>query len=240
MTGREISSLARDVDVRLREHSSAKRKAQHEGYFPSDLEILGVTAAHIKEVERDLKKRMRREASHAVLQLARALLEQRTVEGRQVAFDMIWGHKPTLKSLGLDEVEELGRDMDNWVTVDTFSVLVAGPALREGRITDAAIRSWARSKDRWWRRAALVSTVALNLKSRGGTGDVPRTLEICSWLVSDTDDMVAKAQSWALREASKRDPDSVRAFLDAHDAVLPSRVKREVGNKLRTGLKNPR
>jgi len=37
-----------------------------------------------------------------------------------------------------------------------------------------------------------------------------------------------------------RDPDAVRAFLAAHDAVLAARVKREVRNKLRTGLKNPR
>jgi hypothetical protein len=29
----------------------------------------------------------------------------------------------------------------------------------------------------------------------------------------------------------------VQAFLDEHDAVLAGRVKREVGNELRTGLK---
>jgi 3-methyladenine DNA glycosylase AlkD len=52
--------------------------------------------------------------------------------------------------------------------------------------------------------------------------------------------MVVKAMSWALRELSRRDPDTVRDFLDEHDNILAARVKREVANKLETGLKNPK
>jgi 3-methyladenine DNA glycosylase AlkD len=52
--------------------------------------------------------------------------------------------------------------------------------------------------------------------------------------------MVVKALSWALRELGRQDAAPVRAFLDRHDGALAPRVKREVGNKLRTGLKNPK
>ena len=51
--------------------------------------------------------------------------------------------------------------------------------------------------------------------------------------------MVIKAMSWALRELIVHDPKAVRKFLDEHYQVLAARVKREVKNKLRTGLKNP-
>ncbi len=132
----------------------------------------------------------------------------------------------------------LGEGIDNWVSVDTFSVLVAGPCWREGRVSDAAVRRWAHSRDRWWRRAAVVSTVALNLKSRGGRGDVARTIDVCAHVSADTDNMVAKGLSWALRELSKREKAPVRAFLSEHEDVLPARVKREVGRKLATGKKN--
>jgi 3-methyladenine DNA glycosylase AlkD len=107
-------------------------------------------------------------------------------------------------------------------------------------VKDNLIHSWTRSKDRWWRRAALVSTVPLNSKARGGTGDTRRTLEICQLLVDDRDDMVIKALSWALRELAKRDPTAVREFLKANQHALAARVIREVKNKLSTGLKNPR
>jgi 3-methyladenine DNA glycosylase AlkD len=84
-----------------------------------------------------------------------------------------------------------------------------------------------------------VSTVALNVRSRGRRGDVGNPLAICEMLVGDQDDMVVKALSWALRELVVHDPAEVQNFLSAHEAVLAARVKREVRNKLETGLKNP-
>ena len=78
----------------------------------------------------------------------------------------------------------------------------------------------------------------LNLRAAGGTGDTPRTLAVCGLLAADRDDMVVKALSWALRELSVHDPAAVRAFLADHD--LAARVRREVTNKLQTGLKQPR
>ncbi|MGH9145118.1 MAG: DNA alkylation repair protein, partial [Vicinamibacterales bacterium] len=45
--------------------------------------------------------------------------------------------------------------------------------------------------------------------------------------------------SWALRELAKRDPKSVARFVRDEDDRLASRVRREVRNKLQTGLKSP-
>jgi 3-methyladenine DNA glycosylase AlkD len=134
----------------------------------------------------------------------------------------------------------LGQGIDNWAAVDTFACYLSGPSWREGQVSDALIQCWARSQDRWWRRAAVVSTVALNNKARGGRGDTSRTLMICEMLHADYDDMVVKALSWALRELSKREPEAVRKFLRYHGNKLAPRVTREVNNKLKTGLKNPR
>ena len=50
--------------------------------------------------------------------------------------------------------------------------------------------------------------------------------------------MVVKALSWALRALTVHDPEAVRAFLADHDVA--ARVRREVTNKLETGLKQPR
>jgi 3-methyladenine DNA glycosylase AlkD len=52
--------------------------------------------------------------------------------------------------------------------------------------------------------------------------------------------MVVKALSWALREAAKRDPKAVQRFVAEHKSILAARVLREVDNKIRTGLKNPK
>ena len=99
---------------------------------------------------------------------------------------------------------------------------------------------WAKSKDRWWRRAALVSTVPLNVKARGGRGDARRTLRICALLIDDRDEMIVKALSWALRALVERDPNAARQFVEENRARLPALVLREVRHKLVTGRKNSR
>jgi 3-methyladenine DNA glycosylase AlkD len=71
-------------------------------------------------------------------------------------------------------------------------------------------------------------------------GDVERTLAVCRMLVDDYDDMVVKALSWALRALVVHDAEAVNDFLEEHGEVLAARVKREVRNKIATGLKNPR
>ena len=59
-------------------------------------------------------------------------------------------------------------------------------------------------------------------------------------LIADRHDLVVKALSWALRELGKRDPESVRHFLESHRDEVAARVNREVSNKLDTGRKDPR
>jgi 3-methyladenine DNA glycosylase AlkD len=191
---------------------------------------------------RAIRRRTSRELKNApasfILDLARALKE--TYGHGWVAYELIRDHRAAFGSVGERDLEELGQGIDSWSSVDSFARTLAGPAWLHGQVSDGLIHRWVRSEDRWWRRAALVSTVALNVRSRGGTGDVPRTLAVCRLLVDDDDDMVVKAMSWALRELVAHDPGAVRGFLDAHDDVLAARVKREVKNKLTTGLKNPR
>jgi 3-methyladenine DNA glycosylase AlkD len=76
--------------------------------------------------------------------------------------------------------------------------------------------------------------------SRHGLGqDVQRVVEVCTRLARDREDMVVKAQSWALRELSKKHPEQARRFIAKHRKVLAARVVREVGNKLATGRKMP-
>jgi 3-methyladenine DNA glycosylase AlkD len=191
---------------------------------------------------RAIRRKYSRMLKHAnpefVLDVARTLREDYGYRG--FAYELIANHQEAFQRIGEVELGELGRGNNSWWSVDSFARTLAGPAWLRGQVSDELIERWARSEDRWWRRAALVSTVALNMRSRGGKGDVVRTLGVCRLLVNDHDDMVVKAMSWALRELVVHDSDAVKVFLDEHDEVLAARVKREVRNKLTTGLKNPK
>ena len=215
------------IERALAKAGTAERRRVSAWYFPTRLRVFGTAVPEIRRIARGVKV-------EDPLALAKALVASKGFESRGVAYLILERSKAALDA---KTVEQLGKGNDNWGCVDGFATLVAGPAWRRGQVSDATVRKWARSQDRWWRRTALVSTVALNLKSRGGTGDVPRTLMICELLVADHDDMVVKAMSWALRELSRREPAIVRRFLEQHREQLHPRVLREVRRKLETGRK---
>ena len=158
--------------------------------------------------------------------------------GRLTAYELLACHPGGVAALTPASIGRLGRGLADWGSVDTFACYLAGPAWREGRLPTRQVHAWLRSRDRWQRRAAVVCTVALNVRARGGRGDAPRTLAVCRRVVNDRDDMVIKALSWALRSLIEWAPLAVAAFLAEHEDTLAGRVKREVRSKLRTGRKN--
>lgn len=205
----------------------------------ADIRALPVRkTATIRAVRRQYSRQLKQADPVFILDLARELIK--TYDQRWVAYELIRYHRATFLSLGQAELKELGRGINSWDTVDAFARILSGPAWLNGQVSDDLIHQWAGSEDQWWRRAALVSTVALNMRSQGGSGDVARTLTVCRLLLHDREDMVDKAMSWALRELVVHDPEAVAEFLAEHEADLSARVKREVRNKLTTGLKNPK
>lgn len=193
----------------------------------------------LRTVRRAVSRGCRDLGAGDMVRLADGLLRSEEVP-RWFVYELFAEHPAAMAALDLGILERLGEGMQSWVEVDPFACFLSGVAWREGRITDRDIHRWAADPDRWWRRAALVSTVPLNLRSRGGTGDVRRTLRVCDLLRADRDDMVVKAMSWALRGLVPHDPGEVREYIDRYPDQLAPRVLREVTSKLETGLKSGR
>ncbi len=191
----------------------------------------------VRPIRREISRRIAKAGPPQVLELARLLID---LDMRGWAYELVHFHRPTLRSLDAATIERLGKGIAGWASVDTLGVQLAGPAWVNGQIAEEDVHRWAQSPDRWWRRTALVATTGLNVKTRGGLGDAHRTLAVCEMLAGDHDDMVVKAMSWALRELVPWDQDAVSSFLKENEGRLAARVKREVRNKLTTGLKNPR
>jgi 3-methyladenine DNA glycosylase AlkD len=157
--------------------------------------------------------------------------------GRLTGYELLAVHPSGIAALTPSSIRRLARGLGDWGSVDTFACYVAGPAWRTGQLPTRQVYAWLQSRDRWLRRTAVVCTVALNVRARGGRGDAARTLAVCRRVAEDRDDMVVKAVSWALRSLVEWDREAVTAFLHEHDHALAARVKREVGSKFRTGRK---
>lgn len=221
----------------LKTLSDPDRKLYGEKSYPTKMKILGVKVPELKNITKEIIKEIKHLTKNESLKHAKSLIETNIFECQQIAYEAISNDKNIMSTLTFKDIQELGKNLDNWLSVDMYAGLLVGHLWRDNRITDNTIQQWAKSEDFWMRRTAVVATVALNQKARGGEGDPKRTLEICSIVVNDKEDMVIKSLSWALRELAKRDTKPVKDFITKHKKVLHPKVLREVSKKIETGRK---
>jgi 3-methyladenine DNA glycosylase AlkD len=89
----------------------------------------------------------------------------------------------------------------NWSDHDALVHYLIGPMMLSKPARVAEVFRWAKSKNRWRRRAACVALI------RGARQKkfFPEIVKVSGMLLRDDDDMVQKGLGWLLREAAKFD-----------------------------------
>jgi len=233
-----MQSSIKKVISSLESYADPKRVESNKIIAPTKMRVIGTTTTSLRIVSKELKEETKTLNGWEKIELAKQLVNTGIFECQLMAFEYVHKDKKACAELTESDIDDLAKNLDNWGSVDSFSIFLSGYAWREGIISSEKIKSYWQSDDFWIRRVALVSTVALNLKSQGGTGDINRTIEICELAVDDHHDMINKALSWALREVSKRDKKTVEEFIRKYENCLSKRVLREVKHKLEKGTKN--
>jgi 3-methyladenine DNA glycosylase AlkD len=216
---------------------SAERSAKSVTMYPTSMSVIGVTNPDLKIVVRELHETLSGRDRGEFMRLSVALVQSGIIECQMLAW-MLLEKAGIVPSITLAELGKLEGKLDNWVSVDTYGTLVYGLLWRLGTVRDDDVLYLLQNGDVWHRRLALVATVALNLKSRGGSGDALRTIMICERCVEDHHDMIVKALSWSLRSLIRWDREAVAHFIGKYQSQLHKRVIREVSHKLDFGTKN--
>jgi 3-methyladenine DNA glycosylase AlkD len=115
--------------------------------------------------------------------------------------------------------------INNWDLVDRSAPHVIGGYLADKPRT--ILTKLAKSKNVWERRTAIVSTWFFIRQN-----DVSETFRIAALLLKDDHDLIHKAVGSWIREAGKRDPDQLFAFLDKHSKSMPRVMLRYAVEKL--------
>lgn len=233
-----MKKLIKDIRESLEGFADEKRIEFAKKSYPTKMHVIGVTVPNLKIVLNELRKQTSSFENQEKLDLIKLLIDENVFELQQIAFEYLRTEKNLFKSLSENYIDGIEKNLDNWLSVDYFGAIVVGCAWRENLISTEKVKDYLNSDDFWIRRIAIVATVSLNQKARGGKGDSKRTLEICRLVVDDHEEMMTKALSWALRELAKIDKESVVEFVNEFESKLHKKVLREVRNKLEIGTKN--
>jgi len=113
------------------------------------------------------------------------------------------------------------KGANNWDIVDITTPHVVGQYLYEFGHDTSLIYQYAKSKDMWERRIAILATYAF---IRNNIFD--HTLKISEILLHDQQDLIHKAVGWMLREVGKRDETVEESFLKKYYQIMPRTMLR--------------
>lgn len=112
--------------------------------------------------------------------------------------------------------------INNWDLVDSSAEHIVGAFVYEHGKNNDVLHTFARSKNIWKRRIAIIATFYF-IKQ----GTTSETVKIAKLLLNDTHDLIHKAVGWMLREVGKRcSQETEEAFLQQYYHRMPRTMLR--------------
>jgi len=217
------------VRQELQQSIDEKTRESSQRFFKEAVKLYGVKSAIVKKIAtkyfREIKDRDKKE----IYSLCENLLQADYGEEAFVAFE--WAYSLRRKYVPEDfAVFERWVDqyVDNWAKCDTLCNHTLGSFVEMYPEFIGNLRSWARSENRWLRRA---SAVTLILPARKGLF-LNEIFEISDILLMDRDDMVQKGYGWMLKEASKKHQAEVFDYVMRWKAKMPRTALRYAIEKM--------
>lgn len=197
-------------------------------YLKSDRVHLGVSVPAVRRIATAFGKEHPGLGRAELLALCDALWATGLHEGAALAAELLEQHGTLLQKRDLPFLERLLRESRTWALVDNLAASVVGPMVERFPALQKTVDRWAKDEDFWLRRSA---PLALLVALREGRGDLARFGALAEPMLGETEFFVRKALGWVLRDASRRRPDEVAAWL------LP-RAARASGLTVREAVKH--
>lgn len=204
-----MASLTAEADEEKRQSLPRFFKTGKGEYAEGDM-FLGVVVPKIRRVARQHR--------YATVETLQELLQSEYHEARMCAL-LIMADKCTTRDENTRrQMLELylanTRHVNNWDLVDLSAPTIVGEYLID-KPRDLLYKL-AKSHLLWENRIAIVATWALIRH-----GEFDDTYRLALQLACHHHDLIRKGTGWMLREAGKRDPKRLFAFIDSHRKELP-------------------
>jgi 3-methyladenine DNA glycosylase AlkD len=228
------SAIAEDIRRALKDGGSAEHAAGVQWFFRGEIKSHGWYTAALRRAVRRCRREILREHDFEFLTdvadhlFSGAVLEEKIAGVFLLeALDGQCGDREfKLFELWLDRIS-------SWADHDGLVHCLISPMIAAKPARAKKVFRWAKSKNRWHRRAACVALI------RGTRAKMlfPETVKLSDSLLADEDDMVQKGLGWLLRETAKFDAKRTVPYLMKIRERAPRLVLRTACETLPASLK---
>ena len=198
---------------RLRSGGSSARAAHDKAYLKSALRFWGADLPAIRAAVREFCRAHPNLARAELRSIAETLYATDVHELLASAIGVLECHRKTLVARDLPWLIELVRRSNSWAYVDWIAPKVVGDVIARDPRSRRYLEKWAKDKNFWVRRTALL---AEHDALRAGRGDFALWARLAAGMLAEREFFIRKAIGWVLREVSKKRPALAYAFLGEH------------------------
>jgi 3-methyladenine DNA glycosylase AlkD len=236
MVGCKITptKFASDVRSLLKRGGSVEHASGVQWYFKAEIKSHGwYTAALRREARRARRAILEDFDMDFLVKVADKLFVGRVLEEKIFGVFLLEKLTDKLGDAEFRLFESLLSRISSWADHDALVHSLIAPMIAAEPKRVKAVFHWAKSPDRWHRRAACVGLIQ-------GTRQkmfFPQIVRLSDFLLADRDDMVQKGLGWLLRETAKADAERTVPYLEKIRERAPRLVLRTACETLPVGVR---
>lgn len=217
------ATFARQVRKALKDGGSAEHAAGVQWFFKDVIQSHGWYTAALRKASRQWRHEILRDHDlQFLIAVADQLFSGSVLEEKVAAVFLLENLHAQFGDREFRLFEAWLERISSWADHDALVHDLIAPLVKENPKRTKFVFRWAKSKNRWRRRAACVALI------RGARERMffLETVELSNRLLIDEDDMVQKGLGWLLRETAKYDAARTVPYLMSIRARSPRLVLR--------------
>jgi 3-methyladenine DNA glycosylase AlkD len=204
------SRMADHIRRMLKKGGSAKRAQGVQWFFKEEIKARGWRTADLRRAAVRCRRQIHTDFGLAfLLQVADRLFSGRVLEEKVFAVLMLEKITDQFGDLEFLRFESWLDRISSWADHDGLVHSLIAPMIVAKPARVITVFRWAKSRNRWHRRAACVALIQ-GARRKIFFSEITR---LSGLLLRDEDDMVQKGLGWLLRETAKADSQSTVPYL---------------------------
>jgi 3-methyladenine DNA glycosylase AlkD len=227
--------IAHHIRRVLVDGGSAPHSAEVQHFFKEEIQSRGWRTAEMRKVAVRFRRQIGKElGDDFVLAVADTLFHGRVLEEKVFAVFLLEGQTGKFGEREFRLFETWLDRITTWADHDGLVHSLISPMVAVDPRRSRKVFRWAKSTNRWHRRAACVALI----RAARGKAMFAEIKRLSNFLLHDEDDMVQKGLGWLLRETAKADAKRTVPYLMSIRSKAPRLVLRTACETLPANVRN--
>jgi len=229
-----MDQIISQIRKELKQNSDPHTQVTGQNFFKEKVKIHGIKTAIVTKIAKAHDKEMLASEKKAVFAVCEEFWRSGYMEESFIACHFSYLIRKNYVPADFKVFEKwVNNYVSNWASCDTFCNHTIGAFVEMYPEFLENLKKWAKSKNRWMRRAAAVSLI---IPARHGKF-LKEIFEIADILLMDGDDLVQKGYGWMLKVASQAHQKEVFDYVMKQKAKMPRTALRYAIEKMPKELK---